>query len=92
MADLFKVNNFIGGEYKDPVAGKWLDNYEPVTGRVYSQVSDSDEQDVQLAYEAAAKAFPIWSKTPRETRSKILNKIADLIEARIVRISSLFII
>jgi aminomuconate-semialdehyde/2-hydroxymuconate-6-semialdehyde dehydrogenase len=85
MAEIFKVTNFIDGKYVEPVGGSWLDNFDPTTGRVYSHVADSDEKDVQLAYEAAARAFPIWSKTPREQRAKILYKIADLIEARIVR-------
>eukprot|EP01122_Echinamoeba_exundans_P007749 TRINITY_DN2453_c0_g1_i3.p1 TRINITY_DN2453_c0_g1~~TRINITY_DN2453_c0_g1_i3.p1 ORF type:complete len:495 (+),score=95.46 TRINITY_DN2453_c0_g1_i3:24-1487(+) len=83
MAEIFKVTNFIDGKYVEPVGGSWLDNFDPTTGRVYSHVADSDEKDVQLAYEAAARAFPIWSKTPREQRAKILYKIADPIEARI---------
>jgi delta 1-pyrroline-5-carboxylate dehydrogenase len=80
-----RINNFIDGQFRDPVNDKWIDNYNPSTGTVYSLVADSDDNDVELAYQAAAKAFPGWKKMPREERSKVLNKIADLIEARKVR-------
>ena len=82
---LLRVQNFIGGQFRDAVKGKTLDNYEPATGRVYSTVPDSDEEDVELAYVAARDAFPAWSKMTREQRSKLLNKVADLVESRLVR-------
>jgi aminomuconate-semialdehyde/2-hydroxymuconate-6-semialdehyde dehydrogenase len=43
-------------------------------------VPDSDAKDVELAVAAAEKAFPAWSKTPAADRSRILLRIADLIE------------
>ena len=55
------ISNFIGGEFVKPVSGNYLDNYEPATGEVYSLVPDSDERDVELAVQAAQKAFPVWS-------------------------------
>src|SRR5204863_8243089 len=53
---------------------------EPATGKSYSQVADSDSRDVDLAVAAAEKAFIDWSCTPAAERSKILLRIADLIE------------
>ena len=41
---------------------------------------DSDARDVELAVAAAEKAFPDWSRTPAAERSRILLRIADLIE------------
>src|SRR5438309_3355087 len=75
-----KIQNFIDGQFVDPVGGKYLDNIEPATGRPYSQVADSDTRDVDLAVAAAEKAFAGWSQTSATDRSKFLLRIADLIE------------
>src|SRR3954467_11819294 len=75
-----KIRNFIDGQFVETVGGKYLDNIEPATGKPYSQVPGSDAQDVELAVAAADKAFPAWSKTPAADRSRILLRIADLIE------------
>ena len=77
-----KIQNFINGEYCDPVKGQYIDNYEPATGKVYSLIPNSDEEDVQQAVDAAEKALPIWSKMSLEERSKILIKLSEGIEAR----------
>src|SRR3989442_4650342 len=75
-----KIQNFIDGQFVEPIGGKYLDNIEPATGKAYSQVADSDSRDVDLAVAAAEKAFPDWLKKPAAERSKILLRIADLIE------------
>ncbi len=75
-----KIRNFIDGKFVEPVGGQYLDNIEPATGKPYSQVADSDSADVELAVAAAEKAFPAWSRTPAAERSRILLRIADLIE------------
>src|SRR5256714_5725251 len=77
---LVRVRNFINGEFVEPIGGKYLDNIEPATGRPYSQVADSDTRDVDLAVAAAEKAFAGWSQTSAADRSRILLRIADLIE------------
>ena len=80
MAELERIENFIDGKFVDPLGGKYLDNIEPATGKPYSQVPDSDARDVDLAVAAAEKAFAEWSRTPATDRSRILLRIADLIE------------
>src|SRR6058998_3950016 len=79
-AELERIRNFIDGQFIEPVGGKYLDNIEPATGKSYSQVADSDSRDVDLAVAAAEKAFTDWSRMPATERSKILLRIADLIE------------
>ncbi len=79
-AELFRIQNFIGGEFVAPSRGKYLDNIEPATGKAYSLVPDSDATEVENAVAAAEKAFPEWSRTPAEKRSLVLSKIADLID------------
>jgi aminomuconate-semialdehyde/2-hydroxymuconate-6-semialdehyde dehydrogenase len=75
-----KLQNYINGQLIAPVKGKYIDNYHPATGKVYSLIPDSDANDVQLAVDAAKAAFPAWSVTPAEKRSKIMMKIASIIE------------
>ena len=70
-----KILNYINGEHKTPLSEHWIDNYDPSIGKIYSLIPDSDEKDVELAYQAADKAFPIWSNTSKEERSKIMLKI-----------------
>jgi aminomuconate-semialdehyde/2-hydroxymuconate-6-semialdehyde dehydrogenase len=72
--------NYINGQLTEPISKTYLDNIEPATGEVFSYVPDSDERDVQLAYEAAKNAFPSWSKTSLENRMMILMRVADGIE------------
>lgn len=75
-----KILNYINGELVAPVSGQYIGNYEPATGMVYSHTPDSDDRDVAIAVDAAAKAFPGWSATPAEQRSRILMSIADLVD------------
>lgn len=74
-----KILNYINGEYVEPLSKQWLDNYNPSNGKVYSQIANSNSEDIETAYQAAAAAFPKWSNTTIDERSKILLKIADLI-------------
>lgn len=80
---LIEIKNFIGGEYYAARSKKVLDNFEPATGSVYSTIPRSDEADVNAAVEAAKKAFPVWSKSSAEERSRIMHKIADGIERQL---------
>ena len=73
------IKNYINGELIEPVGKQYIDNYNPSTGKVYSYIPDSDERDVELATEAALKAFPSWSVTPKDERSRIMLKISELI-------------
>jgi aminomuconate-semialdehyde/2-hydroxymuconate-6-semialdehyde dehydrogenase len=74
------LQNYIGGELMAPVSGDYLKNYQPATGEVYSHIPDSDERDIELAVEAAKKAFPDWSNCGVDTRFNILMKVAQGIE------------
>src|SRR4030095_5458450 len=80
---MIQIRNYIGGKLIEPVCKNYLDNYNPATGEVYSQVPDSDEQDVELAVQAAQGAFEDWSNMPAEQRCKLLLKIADFIDSKL---------
>jgi len=74
-----KIQNYINGVLQAPISGNYIDNIEPATGKVYSFIPDSSEKDVQMAVDAAEKAFPLWSNTPYTERSRIMEKLSDLI-------------
>jgi len=74
------IENYIGGGMVQPASREYLDNFEPATGTVYSQIPDSDDRDVNLAVDAARTAFPGWSLTPPEARFEILMRLVSLIE------------
>ena len=75
-----KILNYIDGRMFQPSSGKWLDNFEPATGSVYSQVPDSDGTDVDLAIQSANAAFDHWSQMDPMNRAAILNRVADRID------------
>jgi aminomuconate-semialdehyde/2-hydroxymuconate-6-semialdehyde dehydrogenase len=77
----YHLENYIGGNFIGPLSGKFIDNINPANGEVYGQIPDSNEKDIDAAVHAAQKAFPAWSVTPVEERFKILNRIAELIDA-----------
>ena len=78
-----KILNYSNGSYQPPASGEWLDNYEPASGTVYSQIPNSNAEDIAVATAFAKAAFASWSQTTIEERSRILLKIADGIEARL---------
>lgn len=80
---MIKIKNYINGKLQNPISGEWIDNYDPSCGEVYGKIPNSGKEDVEAAYIASAKAFPEWSNTTLEKRSRILSKIADLIEEKL---------
>jgi aminomuconate-semialdehyde/2-hydroxymuconate-6-semialdehyde dehydrogenase len=77
---MLQLLNYINGELISSHSQQFMDNYNPATGKVYSLIPDSDEKDVEDAYQAAKSAFLAWKNTSNEDRFKILNRIAELID------------
>lgn len=72
------TTNFIGGA---PVAAAQVyENIDPATGRALGTVSRSGPDEVDRAVSAAASAQPAWEQTLPEHRSRLLHKVADLVE------------
>ncbi len=59
---MIEIKNYINGELVGPAQGRYLDNFDPATGQVYSKVPDSGGGDVELAVVAAEQAFSAWSR------------------------------
>ncbi|CAI5455821.1 unnamed protein product [Caenorhabditis angaria] len=72
------LTNFINNEFV-PTANH-LDSVNPATGKAWIKIPNSTKTDVEKAVEAAKEAFKTWKNTSVNQRSKLLQKLADLIE------------
>lgn len=75
-----RIRNYIGGQFIDPVQGRWLPVFDPARGVQYAEAPDSGEEDIAMAVSAAQEAFPAWARMNNERRHKILERIAALID------------
>ena len=89
MANQRVVKNYINGKSQESLSGQFTDLVNPTTGEVFGKAALSDEKDIDLAYNAAAKAFESWKNTTPSERSMALWKIADVLEQNIEEIVSL---
>src|SRR5262245_16403693 len=53
---------------------------DPKTGGVLIDLPEASSQQVDAAVDAAAKAFPAWSRTTPAERAGLLLKLADAVE------------
>ena len=82
-----RYENYIGGEWVAPTAGRYFENPTPVTGKTFCEVARSDADDVDKALDAAHAAAPAWGKTSPAERALVLNRIADRIEENLESIA-----
>ncbi|THU91051.1 aldehyde dehydrogenase [Dendrothele bispora CBS 962.96] len=82
---------FINGKFVKPVEGGTLDVINPATGKVITPISAGTSKDVDLAVEAATKAYKTsWGlKVPGSTRGQMITKLANLIEQNIDEFAAL---
>lgn len=66
---------FIDGKWVDPVVPATLDVDNPRTEQVSGRIALGSAADVDLAVQAAQRAFPSWSATTREDRLAVLGAI-----------------
>ncbi|MBK6875183.1 MAG: aldehyde dehydrogenase [Ignavibacteria bacterium] len=77
------IKNYIDGILTTPYNNNYFNNFDPSTGRVFTMIPDSGEEDVDLAVRSAEKAFPIWAATTVEERSELMMKVASMIRQRL---------
>ena len=82
-----RYENYIGGQWVAPKAGKYFENTSPVNGRVLCEIARSQAEDIEAALDAAHAAKDAWGKTSVADRAAALNKIADVIEANLQTIA-----
>ena len=77
-----RAQMLIDGAWTDGASGKTIDIENPGNRRIIASIPRGGAEDVNRAVEAATKAFPAWSKVAPRDRGRILQKIADVMEAR----------
>jgi 5-carboxymethyl-2-hydroxymuconic-semialdehyde dehydrogenase len=85
------IQHFIDGEFVDSLDGETFDVLNPTNNRVYIQAASGKQADIDLAVAAAKRAFDEgpWPKMLPRQRSRILHKIADLVERQDKRLAEL---
>jgi aldehyde dehydrogenase len=78
-----RYDNFIGGHWVPPTKGQYMADIAPATGRAFTEVARSTAEDVELALDAAHAAKTAWGETSLTERARILNKVADAIDAHL---------
>ncbi|MBP0634986.1 aldehyde dehydrogenase [Cupriavidus sp. AcVe19-6a] len=79
-----QYENFIGGQWVPPAGGEYFESITPITGKPFTRVPRSNQQDVDAALDAAHAAKAAWGRTSTTERANILNRIADRIEANLM--------
>ncbi|ROZ63070.1 5-carboxymethyl-2-hydroxymuconate semialdehyde dehydrogenase [Kocuria soli] len=79
-----RIQHYIDGAFVDSQNGATFDVIDPVTNQTYIQAAAGQKEDVEAAVAAAKKAFEEgpWPKMLARERSRVLNKIADIVESR----------
>lgn len=77
-----QILNFIGGERVAPAARNFLASYNPSIGEVHFELPSSDARDIDQAVSAARSAFPSWAATDPNERSRLMMRVADLIDEK----------
>ncbi|MDB5725505.1 MAG: carnitine dehydratase [Novosphingobium sp.] len=73
---------FIDGKWRDAAGGATMPAINPYNQEVHAHVAIASGADVEEAVLAARRAFAaVWSKTTPGERAKLLNKVADLLDA-----------
>ena len=69
------LNFYIDGRWIEPAAPKTLDVINPANEEVCGVISIGGAADVDKAVTAARKAFPAWSRTSREGRLDVMQRV-----------------
>jgi len=73
---------YIGGEWRTPRSGSYLDSFDPANGAPWYRAADGSADDINDAVEAAAAAArnPAWRAMNQTDRGLLVSRLADLIE------------
>ena len=76
-----KYQMLIDGAWVNPSSEEWFESTNPFTASPWALVPKGSKADVDLAVEAAHKAFyGDWRKMTATARGALLRKLGDLIE------------
>ena len=86
---MIHVQNYINGTFRNSINKNCINNLNPATGDLIATIPKSDFNDIDLAVNAAKKAFPLWSNLTINERANWLKKIANELEKRFDEVAKL---
>ena len=89
MSEYKKLKFFSGGRWHESKTGKFMDIYDPSTGKIIAQTPCCTEEEVCQAIQSASKAFEIWSDIPVIKRVQVLYKFRELVEKNMEELTRL---
>jgi aldehyde dehydrogenase (NAD+) len=86
-----QTNMLIGGKWVESRSGKRFSTINPVNEQVIAEVAEGSVEDVDAAVKSARAAFDSgpWSRMDARDRGRLMNKLADLIEANLEELAAL---
>ncbi|MCA9133701.1 MAG: aldehyde dehydrogenase family protein [Planctomycetales bacterium] len=82
---------FIGGKWLPAASGKTFATVNPATEETICEVAEGDAADIQLAVDAARKAFERgpWGRMDARDRGRLMYRLADRIEDELDELAAL---
>jgi aminomuconate-semialdehyde/2-hydroxymuconate-6-semialdehyde dehydrogenase len=77
------IRNFVDGAFVDAADGRTFTSVTPIDNTPIAEVAESSAEDVDRAVRAARRAFETWSTADPAERRRVLERVADGIEARL---------
>ncbi len=74
-----ELNHFIGGRHVKGASGRFVEGFEPMTGRTISRVPLASKEETRAAVVNAAAAQPAWAATNPQRRARVLMKFLELV-------------
>lgn len=85
------ISLLINGASCAAASGRTYDRLDPFTQKLASRAAAAGLEDVEAAAQAAAAAFPEWSKTGPLQRRALLLKAADILASKVEEFTTLMI-
>ncbi len=81
MVELPGHSLFIGGTWVEPASGERVQVLDPATNRPIAEVASGSKEDVQIAVEAARRAFedPEWRRIDPSKRGRLLYALGQAV-------------
>lgn len=86
-----RIQHYVGGEHVDSADGATFEVLDPVSNETYLHAAAGKAADVDRAVAAARRAFEDgpWPRLLPRERSRVLHRVADIVESRDSRLAEL---
>ncbi|MFT4178225.1 MAG: aldehyde dehydrogenase [Thermomonas sp.] len=78
-----RFGHVIGTHCGETTSTRWLPVFDPANAQPYAHVADGGAADVEAAVVAASAAAPGWAALRSSERARLLERLADALEARL---------